>query len=98
MKVFLPTETDHTLRIFPKEYVTDATLTIRHELKGASTEIALSCTVDGNYLSAPFTYTFKESGSYELTVKKTDKTVIYRGKAYATAQTDTQNYKMTENV
>jgi hypothetical protein len=41
--------------------------------------------------------TVKEGASYELTILNFDtEKVIWRGKAYATAAVDLQNYKLTQ--
>ena len=96
MKVFNTLSSDHAIRIIPSQYVTQAKMTILHELTGETWTINLNCTRTFGYLLAPFSFQFKEAANYELTVTTLAGDVIYRGKAYATAQGDLQNYKITE--
>lgn len=95
MKVFVPTSVMaiHTLIFIPRRYVATATMTLRYELREIVTTRELECTTVGNYLTANFEYQFTEEGTYEIEVMD-DYGLLYRCKAFATAQTDLQNYKM----
>lgn len=97
MKILNPDDQSHTLSVYPALYVAKVYFTILHELSGQSDTFTLDASTNGNYLELEaFTYTIKEGGSYELTIKDFDtEVVIYRGKAYGTSAADLQNYKLT---
>ena len=84
MKIFDPTDTIHTLKIIPRDYVTTATMVLRNELRQTETIHALTCTNVGGYLTAEFTQTMTEGQNFELEVYDTNDNLLYRGKAYAT--------------
>lgn len=96
MKIFRPADATHTLQIIPRQYVGNATMLLRHELKNDTQTIELECSTIDGYLTAVFEYSFVEGGSYEITVNQTNGQLLYRGKAYATDKTDLENYKLTE--
>jgi len=97
MKVFKPADTTHVLSIYPRFYVSNVDLYIRYELKPETAFKSVPTTTENGYLVGEFTYTFVEGGSYELEVfDSATKKLLYRGKAYATAQTDLENYKLTK--
>ena len=85
MKIFDPTDTVHTLKIIPRDYVTTATMILRNELRQTETTHALTCTNVGGYLTATFTQTMTEGQNFEFEVYDTNDNLLYRGKAYATA-------------
>lgn len=85
MKIFDPTDTIHTLKIIPREYVSTATMILRNELRQTETTHTLTCTNVGGYLTAEFTQTMTEGQSFEFEVYDTNDNLLYRGKAYATA-------------
>lgn len=85
MKIFDPTDTIHTLKIIPRDYVTTATMVLRNELRQTETTHALTCTNVGGYLTATFTQTMTEGQNFEFEVYDTNDNLLYRGKAYATA-------------
>lgn len=85
MKIFDPTDTVHTLKIIPREYVTTATMVLRNELRQTETTHTLTCTNVGGYLTATFTQVMTEGQNFEFEVYDTNDNLLYRGKAYATA-------------
>jgi len=94
MKVFKPSDTSHILKVVPRLYVENITLTIRHELTDTTTTIDdLISFNDNGYLNITFDYEFKEGGSYEINCF-TNTDLVWRGKAYATNDTDLENYKL----
>ena len=87
MKIFDPTDTIHTLKIIPRDYVTTATMVLRNELRQTETTHALTCTNTDGYLTAEFTQTMTEGQNFEFEVYDTFNNLLYRGKAYATNTT-----------
>ena len=71
------------------------TMTMRNELKGTVYNISIT---DFGYYNGILTINFatpqlREGDSFEIELKENDN-LIYRGKGYATAQTDLENYKL----
>lgn len=95
MNVFNPENSEHHIRIIPRQYVETGKMTIRHELTGAISEIILTCATVSGYLTAPFSFEFVEGGSYEIELTDTEENMLYRGKAYATAKEHLRNYHLT---
>ena len=94
MQVFKPSNESHILKIIPRYKVEECTINIRHELTDVLTTLenkAVFC--DNGYSIIPFDYQFKESGSYHIEILS-DILTIWRGKAYATNETDIENYKL----
>jgi hypothetical protein len=87
MKIFDPTNTIHTLKIIPRNYVTTATMVLRNELRQTETSHALTCTNTNGYLTAEFTQIMAEGQNFEFEVYDTNNNLLYRGKAYATNTT-----------
>jgi len=93
MKVFKPTDTTHILKIVPRLYVENVTLSIRHELTDTITTITdLISFNDNGYLNISFDFNFKEGASYEINCY-TDTELVWRGKVYAT-DNELENYKL----
>ena len=85
MKIFDPTDTVHTLKIIPRDYVGSATMILRNELRQTETSHTLTCTNVDGYLTATFTQVMTEGQNFEIEVYDTNDILLYRGKAYATA-------------
>lgn len=89
MKVFLPVATNQDLVIRARKNASFVDLSVREELKDVTVTIssAASFFCDG-YLTIPFTHSFTEGVTYEITVTDSfDSELIWRGKAFCTAQT-----------
>jgi len=94
MEVFRPSNENHILKVIPRYNVENCTILIRHELTDVLTTLEnqrVYC--DNGYATIPFEYQFKEGGSYHIEII-TNSLTIWRGKAYATDQTDLENYKL----
>jgi len=94
MQVFKPSNESHFLKIIPRYSVEECTINIRHELTDVLTTLEnkrVYC--DNGYATIPFDFTFKEGGSYHIEILS-DILTIWRGKAYATNETDIENYKL----
>lgn len=94
MQVFKTSNESHILKVIPRYNVENCTINIRHELTDALTKIEnqrVYC--ENGYIIVPFAYQFKEGGSYHIEILS-DILTIWRGKAYATNETDLENYKL----
>ena len=94
MKVFLPVATEQNLTIIPRFEETNVSVTIRSEQLDSEVTTSYTATTTNGYMIIPVTYDFKESESYEITVTDNSGTIIWRGKGFATAETNLQEYKM----
>jgi hypothetical protein len=94
MKVFNSNNLNHTLKLVPRLYVENITLDIRHELTDTNTTIEnITSFKDNGYLRLDFNFEFKDGGSYEIVCRNNNE-LVWRGKAYATTETDLENYKI----
>lgn len=93
MKVFKPSDASHTMTLIPRFNSDIVNMIVHDELKDEQTEIEdIETFCDNGYMTFEFAYTFREGGSYSITVE--NETLIWRGKAYATDSTDLENYKV----
>jgi hypothetical protein len=96
MTILRPSESTQTITIIPRYDVDNITLKLRDESKATvETFTDLSTYYNNGYLSFSFDKTVVEGGSYELEILD-DETVIFRGKAFATDETDLENYKINQ--
>lgn len=77
----------------------ELTFLLRDELRDTTTEIEILGTYYQNSVlilnfEEPI---FKEGQSFEITINEND-ILIYRGKAFATAQTDLENFELNKGV
>lgn len=98
MKVFLPIATTQTIKVIPRADNTAILLDIRNEETDVTVRTALTGTFLNGYLSVAFTYDFIEGGSYEVDIYTATEEILWRGKAYATAQTDLENFKINKDI
>ena len=95
MIVFNVNNSAHNIIVTPRKYSESAFLTLRHELKDRTfTFPDLQAVKDNGYLRVNFTFTFKEGESYEITLTSESNELLWRGKGYATTETDLENYKL----
>ena len=93
MIIMTTTGNAQTFKVIPREYVTNATLTIRDDSSNVSkTYTGLTQTTSVNHLQVAITFNpvLKEGRYYDLTLKKADATVIYKDKIFCTDQTINQ--------
>lgn len=95
MQVFRPDQSEHTLSLFPREYITQAVLVIINDLTQVSQSIPIDCVTVDDHLQAPFAYTFNEGDNCTIRVKKTTGELLFLGRAFATNAPDLQNYKLS---
>lgn len=90
--ILLSTSTDaQTLKVIPREYVTSATMSLRDDTTNTSVDYSVSPTTNVNHLEISQALSLKEGRYYDLTLKKTDGSVIYKDKVFCTAQTVDQS-------
>jgi hypothetical protein len=96
MIIFRPSEKTQTVTIIPRYDVNLVTLKIRDESKATEeTFDDLTATYSFGYLTFEFTKTVTEGSTFEFEVLDNENT-LFRGKAFATDQTDLQNYKINQ--
>lgn len=102
MKVATTSTGEQTFKVVPREYVTSATLDIRDESTNTSTSYSITATTDGDFLNVPATLSLIEGRYYQMTLKKTDGTIIYKDKMFctdqSTDQTQNESYSVNNNV
>jgi len=102
MKVLTTSANAQTFKVIPREYVTNATLTIRDDSTNDSkTYTGLTQTVSVNHLQVSNTFSpvLVEGRYYDMILKKTDGSVIYKDKIFCTDQAidQTQDQEYTVN-
>lgn len=96
MIILRPSNETHTITIIPRYEVDLVTLVIRNESKATTeTHEDLTAIYSKGYLTFQFEQTVTEGTFFEFEVLD-NTTVLYRGKAFATNQTDLQNYKINQ--
>jgi hypothetical protein len=98
MKVFLPVATNQTLTIIPRFDSTNVSVLIRDEESDITTPITTTSSYIDGYMDIVIAYDFIEGCNYEIIVNDDNGNLIYRGKAYSTAQTDLENFKMNKDI
>lgn len=94
MQVFKPSNLSHVLKFISRNDSTHIVLKIRNELRNTETEIEITGVISNNIFTGVFNYNFNEGGSYEIEVTDILENLLYRGKAFATNETNLQNYKL----
>jgi hypothetical protein len=96
MIIFRPSEETQTVTIIPRYEAGLVTLKIRDESKATEETFEdLTTTYSFGYLTFEFTKTVTEGSTFEFEVLDNENT-LFRGKAFATDQTDLQNYKINQ--
>jgi hypothetical protein len=89
-----------TFKCIPRGYNNGIiTLLLRDELRDITHTISVSdIYYENSILILIFSgITFKEGQSFEVTINENDQ-LIYRGKAFTTAQTDLENFQLNKGV
>ena len=96
MIIFKPSEEIQTVTIIPRYEAGLVTLKIRDESKATEETFEnLPASYSFGYLTFEFTKTVSEGSIFEFEVLDNENT-LFRGKAFATDQTDLQNYKINQ--
>jgi hypothetical protein len=91
---FEPNQNDHVLSIIPRFYETDVKLILWNEIKETRTVLNCIAVINDGFLDVPFSYPLEEGDSLETTVTDMDDKLMWRGKIYATSQTDLENFTL----
>lgn len=98
----IPSVSNQTIQILPREYTTSIVLLLRDDSTNEKTYIELpTSVVNGNYLDITTIFTLVEGRFYDLSVYKvelgyvlanlTELDIIYKDKVFCTAQSLDQN-------
>lgn len=99
MVVFNPTDEIHSLRCIPRNNSEFVLLKLRNELKDTTETFEIETIQFNSYMILEFFKTFVEGESSEIEIFDANtEELLYRGKSYATSQTDLENYKLTKGV
>jgi len=99
MIVFNPNDEFHSLLCIPRRQCDDVILKLRNELKDTIETFEISSIQSSNYMLLFFEKVFVEGESSEIEIFDSfDNSLLYRGKSYATTQTDLENFKLTKGV
>lgn len=96
MVILKPENAVHSITIIPRINASAISIVIKNESKNTTETIEdISTTFVNNYLTFEITKTVLEQESFEYSVYDfSDSELLFRGKAFATNQTDLQNYKI----
>lgn len=97
MIIFRPSSTTQTFTIIPRYNAENVTVIIKNKELDNVDVITTSTTFLNGYMTISINYNVKEDYSYNIEIKDSE-TVIYRDVAYATDETDLQNYKISKNL
>lgn len=91
MKILTTSTDNQTIKVVPREYVSTASLVLRDDSTDTETTDSVSPTTIGDYLQIVNAYTLKEGRFYDLTLKNSGGSVIYKDKIFCTNQTVDQS-------
>lgn len=95
MVILKPSEATHSITIIPRLNAISISIVIKNEGKNTTETIEdISTTFLNGYLTFEITKTVLDQESFEYSVYNLDSELLFRGKAFATNQTDLQNYKI----
>jgi hypothetical protein len=89
MKVLTTSATEQIFKIIPREYVTSIDVDITDDSSNVTTNYTgITSTETVNHLQVPITFSpvLKEGRFYDMVVKKTDGSIIYKDKIFCTDQ------------
>ncbi len=96
MTVVNPNDTNHAIKIVPRFYPSDElSIVLRDEFTDIEYTPTTTYISEKRLTVLMFEHTFKESDSYQVTVKE-GRDIIYRGILFATTQ-NTQDFKLTKD-
>ncbi len=97
MTILRPSLETQSITIIPRYDVENVTLTLLNEETQVLNTFTVSNTYANGYMTIEFDLTVKEAESFNLEIKDGN-TVLFRGKAFATDETDLENYKLSKNI
>jgi hypothetical protein len=96
MTILRPSLDTQTITVIARYDSSDVTLTLLNEETQVLNSFDISTTYSNGYLGLEFEFTPLEAESFNLEIKDGD-IVLFRGKAFATDETDLENYKISKN-
>jgi len=97
MTILRPSLETQSITVIPRYDVETVTLTLLNEETQVLNTFTVSTTYANGYMTIAFDLTVKETESFNLEIKD-GTTVLFRGKAFATDETDLENYKLSKNL
>jgi hypothetical protein len=97
MTILRPNLETQSITIIPRYDVETVTLTLLNEETQVLNTFTVSTTYANGYMGLEFDFDCLEAQSFNLEVKDVN-TVLFRGKAFATDETDLENYKLSKNL
>ena len=95
MTILRPALTTQTITIIPRYDVETVSLSLLNEETQVDNSFTVSTTYANGYMTIQIALAVKESEQFNLEVKDNN-TVLFRGKAFATDETDLENYKISK--
>ena len=88
MKILLESDASQTFSFIPREYPALINYTLTDEMLNTSaSDTNVTATQTGAYLRISKVFVLKEERFYNISIFKTDDTLIYRGRIFCTNQT-----------
>ena len=86
----------YSILVAPREMVATVSMEFFNELKETTNIFSASTTNVNGLMQIDFNLEVVEGDSFQLTIKDTNGNVLWKGKAYATEQTDLQNFQFIQ--
>jgi hypothetical protein len=97
MTILRPSLETQSITVIPRYDAETVTLTLLNEETQVLNTFNVSTTYANGYMTIEFDLTVKEAESFNLEIKE-GTTVLFRGKAFSTDETDLENYKLSKNI
>ena len=97
MNIVNPNQSEHSLKVATRKYTGDLELTIRDDYSKETSTPEVVVTKSNSYRSLAFDYHFEEGKWYAITLRDSNEIPVYRGKVYATSQTELDVYSVLKN-
>ena len=90
---------EHTIKVSYRYYLPEIKLVLWDELNEVKTVLPITVVAEPGLMVITFSHLFKDGDSYEVKVlNPTNDDLVWRGKIFATVQTDLENYKLHKVV
>ena len=86
------------VRFIPRKFVSQCKMILRNELTNVIEEHILNMINENGIAILTFDTEIKDAASYEMTVNDMSGNLLFRGKAFATLQTDLEQYTMNPRI
>jgi len=97
MNIVNPNQSEHSLKVATRKYTGDLELTIRDDYSKETSTPEVVVTTSNSYRSLAFDYHFEEGKWYAITLRDSNEIPVYRGKVYATSQTELDAYSVLKD-